>query len=231
MRGFSLAICLAAAAVWAPVLAIAGDVLYEQLPVDPDLLLHASSQEFPDQPSFTIFAADDFTVSDDAGWSVDALNSYFTTGNGSGIDADGMRWIIWDDDGGDGTPGTEMLNIVGGAYDVETGLADINLGDLGEDILLAPGDYWFTSQIIAPIGTFGQEFHAGSLDGAGSRNFHWSNPGGGFELPNEGWNDAFGLGISDVQNLAFQIGGTVVPEPTTLGLLGALSLIVLRRRR
>ena len=64
--------------------ALQGSFLYEQLPAPPELLLSAASQEFPDVPSFTIFAADDFTVPDGQGWNVQDLHSFFTTGNGSG---------------------------------------------------------------------------------------------------------------------------------------------------
>lgn len=219
--------------------ALQGSFLYEQLPAPPELLLSAASQEFPDVPSFTIFAADDFTVPDGPGWNVQDLHSFFTTGNGSGLPALGMRWIIWDDDPEAGSvPGDEVLSILGGDYDQTTGLASIDLSAIGEDVNLPPGDYWFTSQIIGEISFFGQEFHMGSLAGEGTENFHWNNPGGGFGMP-EGWLDAFGTingktgePWSDTANLAFQIGGTIIPEPgSLLSLLGLTTLFAARRRR
>lgn len=208
--------------------AVGGTVLYEQAPAPNALLLQAASQEFPDAPEFTIFAADDFTVGDAAGWNVESLHSFFTTGNGSGLPPEGIRWIIWGDNGA-GQPGNELLNVVSDGFDLMTGLADIDLSSSGDAFELPPGDYWFASQIIGGISSFGQEFHRGSLDGAGTADFLWNNPGGGFGLP-PGWVDAHGAGLSDVTNLAFQIGGSIIPEPATLCLLGMGTLSLFRRR-
>lgn len=228
MRAFSLSILMG---VWAPTVALSGggNILFEQAPAPDAMLLQAASQEFPDASEFTIFAGDDFSVTDTAGWSVESLHSFFTLGNGSGLPPEGIRWIIWDDDGS-GQPGTELLNIVSDGFDLMTGFADISLADAGGVLELEPGDYWFTSQIIGGIGSFGQEFHRGSLDGAGTSNFLWNNPGGGFGFP-AGWVDANAGGLSDVTNLAFQIGGSVIPEPGTLSLLAIASLALVRRRR
>ncbi len=235
MRGFSAG---AGVLCWVCFVAVPdclGVALYEQTPASAGMQLHAASQDFPDESSFTIIAADDFAVPAGAGWSVEALGSWFTTGNSSGLPADGIRWMIWSDDNGE--PGAELLNLVDDGYDPATGLADVDLTASGSAIDLAPGTYWFASQIIGEIGLFGQEFHAGSLDGAGTANFLWSNPGGGHGFP-VGWLDANGTinpstgqPWSDVSNLAFSIGGTVVPEPMTLGLLMLGSLVLLRRRR
>lgn len=209
----------------------AGDnTLYQQLPSD-DPFANVSSQDFPDATDFSITAADDFSVPAGPGWNVDALSANFTTGNGSGLDPIDMRWIIFEDD--NGQPGSEVLNVLGGSLDTGTGMADISLGAAVE---LAPGNYWLASQIVGEISLFGQEFQRGSDDGNGSGNFQWLNPGGAAGLP-DGWVDAnstiddtTGLPFSDVQNLAFGVFGSVVPEPTTIALLG-LAFTAIRRRR
>ncbi len=234
MRSLSLRLSLLSMVV--PSVACAsGAALYEQLPINGDPSMQALSQEFGDAADFNIIAADDFTVPAGPGWNVESLASFFSTGNGSGLDADGIRWTIWADVGGQ--PGAEVLNVLGGAYDVNTGLADADLTALGNEVELSPGSYWFGSQIIGDISTFGQEFQLGSNDGGGSLNFLWNNPGGGLGLPT-GWVDANGTinpgngnPFSDVTNLAFSIGGSIVPEPATLGLLALGGFALVFRRK
>ncbi len=226
MRTFSLSV-VALMAVVPTVACGGGSVLYEQVPAPDSMLLQAASQEFPDAAEFTIFAGDDFNVSDAAGWSVETLETYFTTDNGSGLSPEGVRWIVWEDASGE--PGAELLNVVSDGFDPITGVAGIDLVAGDGALALPAGDYWFTSQIIGDISSFGQEFHRGSLDGTGTSNFLWNNPGGGFGIPG-GWVDANDAGLSDVSNLAFQVSGSIIPEPTTLGLLAVGSLVFLRRR-
>ena len=215
-------------------LASTGGILFEQSPAPANLFLTAASQEFPATPEFTIFAADDFDVPGGPGWSVTGLTSFFTTGTGSGLPPQGIRWIIFGDNKGE--PGPELLNVVGGTLDLDTGLAQVDLQASASDIDLASGTYWLTSQLIGDLDFFGQEFHLGSLDGAGTSNFMWNNPGDGLGLPT-GWFDANGTinpdtsqPYSDVQNLAFRLNGTIIPEPATLILLVLSGLQAMRRR-
>lgn len=214
-----------------------GEILYQQAAIPPSHFQHnVVSQEFPDEPSFTTFAADDFTVTDALGWDIRGLQSVFTIGNGSGLPPNDVRWILWDDDGPGGVPGTELLNILGGSYDTFTGNALIDLQGVGANLVLTPGHYWVTTQVVGEINLFGQEFHRASLDGVGTSNFHWNNPGGGFGFP-KSWFDANatinpgdGVPWSEVQNLAFRIDGVIAPEPGAAVLLAAGALFGARRR-
>lgn len=221
-----------------PVVALAssGSSLYQQTPAPDDQLLQAASQDFPDAVQFSILAADDFGVPAGPGWHVNSLSTVFTTGGSAGEPL-GLRWNVYDDNGPGGVPGTHLLDVVGGDFDLNTGAANIDLAAANADFNLGSGNYWFTAQLIGDIGTFGQEFVRGSLDGAGTSNFHWNNPGGGYGLP-AGWVDAHGTinpatnsPWSDVSNLAFGIGGVVIPEPATIGLLILGSTAAFRRRR
>jgi PEP-CTERM motif-containing protein len=232
MRTLTLASLTLGVALMPTLASASGTVLYEQLPAPASPTNQVASQTFPDLDNSTILAADDFVVPAGPGWRIEGLTSFFTNDGNSGANPMGVQWTIWNENGPMNTPGDDILSIFDeNSFDLNTGNANIDLAGGGNAIDLDPGTYWVTSTLVAPISLFGQEFQLGSDDGAGSANFQWFNGDGEFGLPNQGWNDAFGEGISEVQNLAFQIHGSIVPEPATLALLAIGAVAMIRSRR
>jgi hypothetical protein len=216
VKHFQFGILLAAATVaWAPIPQARADVLWDQ-PYDGSSG-SIVSQVFPDLPAFSTKSFDDFVVT--GGWNINSVTIFgVEAGNPAANVAVALSITAVPD-----------FNAPPIAFALGTEVG-ANLAFTGLSIDLAPGTYWISAWVNRPFAGGGQWFWEETLPVQGSQ-FFVHNPGGGF-----------GFGTTPVpgtvvtgdgpHDLAFQIQGSVVPEPGTLTLLGlgTLGLLGLGRR-
>lgn len=182
--------------------------------------------------------ADDFSVSDSAGWSVDSFQFYgYQTNSGIPSTFTAAYVQIYDgapNDGGSVIWGDMTTNIMSstewtGAYRVSEGsfssearpLMSITADTSGLE--LGAGDYWVEV----------------SLDGSASSG-PWMPPitiegetttGNALQSTSDGWQDWLDSGTETPQGMPFLMDGSVIPAPGALALLGLAGLAGARRRR
>ncbi len=210
------------------------DVLWDQQPLGVPVG-GIIDQDIPDLGQFSTYVVNDVVFNTDV--KIDTVTTYFTNLNGA-----------W---GANVTQG--ILNIFNGdalmstddptsGGDFGPGLVNVTITDLGNQILaitadisglnlnLGAGTYWFGLSPQAGAG-IPQEFHFDATSRLGEES-QFRNPGGGFGLGTD-WGPASILqpGYNDA---SITITGTpsIVPEPTTVGLLavGLIGLVARRRR-
>jgi hypothetical protein len=211
-------------------------VLWEQLP---DLTSNAVvDQEFPDYPLYSTYLVNDVVVGG-AGWHIDSVTGFFTTnpdfGNWPAVGD--VRLNIFNKTAPLplGTDDPAAGSLVSAAFtDMGGNQANVTASGLG--IFLAPGEYWIGLTPRLPIDPYGQQFHWNSAalvgDLTGMR-----NPGGAFGAGTDWYtvqdwfaNAGASTGFEDS---AFRVTGAVVPEPTTLWVLGSALAVMagVRARR
>ncbi|GEM_PF-2456579 len=176
------------------------------------------SQEFPDQPAFSSYLADDFLV--DKNWNIETV--FVPGSNLAGFtslsNATALNWKIYrDNDGfpagdpvGGGDAPVWSLSLAPSSSSVllstgTSGHLSNTLLHLPDVLTLSPGRYWlvfYPTLAFTPYGQFG-------LQPADTSNGEFAkiiNPGGGFGF-GTGWQDWTVIGLSQ-PDFAFSIGGT-----------------------
>lgn len=214
-----------------------GEVIYDQLfPLGWNYMV---SQQFtdPENATKTSFAADDFTVPSGESWDIryiDVAGQYFEW---TGTPATAFNIYFYADN--NGVPGTTihtfenftnyneiLLDEVYHSYKYEFTLPAV--------IPFTSGVYWVSVQAIADYtvsNQWGWFSHEGTTIG---NEFHWKNPGNGFETGNIDWTAASMIVWSDF-NLAFTLYGdgldndlslTGIVQPNTSATLSATEQVV-----
>ena len=176
------------------------------------------AQEFPDEPVYSSYLADDFLVEDS--WNIETI--FVPGSNLSGftslLNANALNWKIYRDNsgfpagdpGGGGDAPVWSLSLVPTSPSVSlstgtSGHLSSTLLNLPDAITLSPGRYWlvfYPTLAFNPYGQFGLQ----PADTSNEAVAKFINPGDGFGY-GTGWNDWTILGMSQ-QDLAFSIGGT-----------------------
>jgi hypothetical protein len=168
-----------------------------------------NSQMYPDNPTYTCQAADDFIVPTDQTWFVESFEFPGFYSNGAGP-VTMANLFIYANDGGTNSPGATIVQFLQSPVTVNDGQIFF---DLAEPLVLSSGHYWISVQPIMPFVPNGQWFWRRQLAPTLGNEFHWQNPGGGFGYQNTlTWEKAslinFGT-VSNDYNLSFAIYGEV----------------------
>ena len=164
-----------------------------------------TSQKFSDLPSFANQSFDDFSLGFAAALT---LLTIYGVDHGNAALNTAVVGQIWS-----GLPGTGNL-LMSTVSGVEPG-SNLSLDISGQS--LAAGHYWLSANVERSYGA-GQWFWDTVGSVLGSQGYGY-NPGGGYGLGNT----PFAIGANT--DLAFQLEGNHVPEPSALGLPGlALAL-------
>ena len=156
-----------------PVPKLPAVVLYDQL--NNPGTFGVSSQEFPDFPAFTNFAADDFVVPSGQTWTiteVDAEGVYLGPGP-----ADNFNVFFYQNNGS--VPGTQIYSATAQSYVNNAGVFQVTLT---VPAVLAAGTYWVSVQAhmsFSPNGQWGWIERTVQANSPAA----WQNPGGGFPAP------------------------------------------------
>jgi len=156
-----------------PVPKLPAVVLYDQLN-NPGTFA-VSSQEFPDFPAFTDFAADDFVVPLGQTWiitKVDALGAYLGPGP-----ADNFNVFFYQNNGS--LPAIQIYSATAQSYVNSAGVFQVTLT---VPAVLAAGRYWVSMQAHmnrSPNGQWGWIDRTVQTNSPAA----WQNPGGGFPAP------------------------------------------------
>ena len=183
--------------------------LYEQ--VDNPDTVGTNSQEYMDFPTYSCQAADDFIIPAGQTWQVNEINvPGFYSFEGGPVDL--VNFFLYQNNPETNSPGEELLILPQLQINPSP---DGNLMLVFSDpLVLGEGHYWLSVQPIMPFGELGQWFWWQQLSPTLNEEYHWRNPGGGFEVPNTSdWLTAseviFDSPILNF-NLSFAIFGTIL---------------------
>lgn len=169
-----------------------------------------NSQMYPDNPTYTCQAADDFFVPSDQTWFVESFEfaGFYSNGTGPVTMA---NLFVYAHNSVTNSPGAAISEFL--QTPVEVTPDGLLLFNLSEPLELTSGHYWISVQPIMTFTPNGQWFWRRQLSPTLGYEFHWQNPGGGFNYQNAlTWQKAslinFGS-ISEDYNLSFAIYGEV----------------------
>ncbi len=168
-----------------------------------------NSQMYPDNPTYTCQAADDFIVPAGQTWFVESFEfaGFYSNGNGPVTMA---NLFVYANNAGTNSPDATIAEFFQSPVTVNDGQI---LFELAEPLVLSPGHYWISVQPVMSFSPNGQWFWRRQLAPTIGIEFHWQNPGGGFGFQNAlTWQKAslinFGA-ISEDYNLSFAVYGEV----------------------
>lgn len=167
---------------------------------------------------------EDFTIADDAGWSLTDFHTVQLWSSGASGVGTGYELSFWSDNAG--APGAPIASAnVTNYSEVDSGRVWFGRPEMAIDvdfdpIVLGPGNYWVEMRIIGPENSFQMV-----RDAPAQGSQLWTNYDdlGGL-LPGS---DTFGAEF----HVAFNLTGTVVPAPGSFALLGLGGFAAIRRRR
>lgn len=194
-------------------------MLYEQI-AQPSSEGAIPSQMYPDYPTLTCQAADDFFVPEGLPWEVVTLffsGSYSDDPPGGPVE---FANIFFYEDAGN-APGPEMTSFF------QVPVAATLEGDLDvtlpSPVSLPQGHYWVSVQPVMEYTESGRWLWNKQMQPTLDEEFHWQNPGGGYGFPGaESWlpgSDIEWSGSNNDLNLGFGIyggGGGIAPIITDL---------------
>ncbi len=166
-----------------PVFPASGDVLYSQLD-DP------SGSAFTDQAFEAAYAAydaegaDDFDVTDAAGWDIDTLNTPGIV-TVAGTNPFFVNHFFYDDSVG-AEPGAVQCSFPANTNFVSAGDGDVSTS---VECNLGLGSHWFSQQLRIDYNPFGQHFWATKASAVGDPGA-FRNPGNGFQTGCVDWEAA-----------------------------------------
>ncbi|MBO9662684.1 hypothetical protein [Dokdonella sp.] len=160
---------------------------------------------------FDSFGADDFTVTDAAGWTVSGFNFPVTFANGEPDDGTTYDVDVYADASGKPDDGTAPLcsaNGVAGTLDASSTALSIALP---ATCSLPPGHYWVTLQGNVDFGISNNQmywsaFSPATLPGSIAQ---WKNPGGGYEIGCTSWTALDSCGDFTDTSFGFEVVGAV----------------------
>lgn len=169
-----------------------------------------NSQMYPDNPTYTCQAADDFYIPSDQTWFLESFEfaGFYSNGTGPVTMA---NLFIYANNAVTNSPGAAIIEFLQTPVIVTP--AGLLLFNLSEPLELASGHYWISVQPVMTFTPNGQWFWRRQLAPTLGHEFHWQNPGGGFGYQNAlTWQKAslidFGS-VSEDYNLSFAIYGEV----------------------
>lgn len=179
--------------------------------------------------------ADDFTITDAAGWNINSLSFFgYLTGSTTTSPATAVNYRIWSG-GAPGAGGSILFDFSASNQMTSTGWTGIyrvlsttplatnrpimEMVAAGNSMLLGPGTYWVDFQYA------GVSFTPPIVPASG--------PGNAVQFlgTTSTWGPAIDTGSALQQEMPFTINYTVAPGPGSLGLLGVGGLLAKRRRR
>jgi hypothetical protein len=191
-------------------------ILIKPIPKFPEVILYDQldnagtvswvSQEFPDNPEFTAFLADDFFVPGGQSWRVTEVYAQGVYFNGPGP-ANNFNVFFYEDDGG--LPGTLVSSRIAQPYVESDGVFEVTLT---APVTLTSGTHWVSVQAHQPFDPNGQWGWTERTVQANSP-AAWQNPAGGFGVCPT-WDlrtTCLGSGGPDQM---FRLIGTIGPPPT-----------------
>ncbi len=154
-------------------------------------------------------AADDFVVTDAAGWTVEQIRTVGTTGTPGGST---VTVNILTNSPGGGDPDLPGGAVAGCTYPgvVPTDTLGSFVIDLPAPCILAPGTYWVEIQTAQNFGSFGQHFWSNRTTQTNSESA-WRNPGDGFASGCTSYAPATvcGVGGGAAPDLLFEVWGVI----------------------
>jgi hypothetical protein len=180
-------------------------ILYDQL--DNPGTFSPVSQEFPDEPDFTAFTADDFFVPGGQSWVVTEVYAQGVYFNGAGP-ANNFNVFFYQDSGG--LPGTEVYSATAQQYVNVGGVFEVTLSRAAT---LTSGIYWVSVQAHMSVDPNGQWGWTGRTVQANSP-AAWQNPAGGFGICPTWDLRTTCVGGPLEPDQMFRLIGTIGPPPT-----------------
>jgi hypothetical protein len=180
-------------------------ILYDQL--DNPGTFSPVSQEFPDEPDFTAFTADDFFVPGGQSWRITEVYAQGVYFNGSGP-ANNFNVFFYQDNGG--LPGTQVYSATAQQYVNVDGVFGVTLSRAAT---LTSGIYWVSVQAHMPVDPNGQWGWTDRTVQANSP-AAWQNPSGGFGICPIWDLRTTCVGDPPAPDQMFRLIGTIGPPPT-----------------
>lgn len=192
--------------------AMGNDVLYDQ--TSQPVSFGIASQDFPDFPTYSCQAADDFVIPDGETWMIETIqvNGFYSLDGGP---AQMVNLALMLNQPEMNAPGNPLIWIPGLPVESDT-IGNLQLNFFSNPITLPGGHYWLSIQPMMSFTDFGQWFWGKQAAPTLLNEFHWQNPGGGWNLPNTfTWQKAslinWGSASTD-WNLDFALFGTVMGQ-------------------
>jgi hypothetical protein len=188
-------------------------VLYDQL--NSPASFSTSSQEAPDVPTNTDFAADDFVIPSGQTWTITEMDAQGLYSSGGGP-ADNFNVFFYQNNGS--LPGTQVHSATAQSYVHNAGVFQVTLS---APAILSSGTYWVSVQAQMSFGTNGQWFWTDRTVQANSP-AAWQNPGGALNVCPTWAARTTCIGDAAAPDQMFRLmgtigGGTPTPTPTTTG--------------
>ncbi|MBE0638107.1 MAG: hypothetical protein IH598_06295, partial [Bacteroidales bacterium] len=186
-------------------------LLYEQSSV-PSNEGAVSSQEFPDYPSYSTQATDDFFVPEGQTWVIEEISVLGQYSSGGGPSQMANLFILQNNPVGNepGEPFTEYMDFpVISTPEGNLHFDLLNAPGFGP-LVLNPGHYWISIQPDMAYEPYGQWYWNKQESPTLNQEFYWRNPGGGFGIGCIDWTAAslvpWGQPVEDL-NLSFSLFG------------------------
>lgn len=166
-----------------------------------------ASQQFSDFPTYSCQSADDFVITDPAGWTIDQIVAMGQPGLVPFPQA-----LVEFYNNNAGLPGTVVDSRTTSITDAG-GTLTINLAPA---VVLPAGTYWVSVSVVGDFATYGQWFQYTHTSNNNSL-WCWQNPGGGFGSPCSSWGQhtsCFPGSYTD-NDLTFALYGFITPVELT----------------
>jgi PKD repeat protein len=189
-------------------------LLYDQMS-EPSTEPAIASQEFPDFPTYSCEASDDFVVPDGVAWNIEEIHvSGVYSQDGGPVQVAHLR--IYENDPALDQPGLMLYEFPDFPVAEDNGnlifIFTLPLTDI--EISLGEGHYWLSVQPKMEATDFGQWYWRKKKSPTLFNEFKWRNPGGGFGIPGvENWTASSALNPdTEDHNLMFGIYGNSMLE-------------------
>ena len=175
-----------------------------------------TSQEFGDIPTFTSYAADDFSVPSGSTWNIHYIDvaGFFSENVGVPINAVNV-FIYADDNGKPGIVINTFANVSSiNQMPVDTLIHKIEIA-LPSALVLTEGHYWLGVQAVGDYSTIGYWRWCSHMGMTIGNEFYFKNPLDGFGTGMIDWTSSLLIAWSDF-NLAFSFYGQGLPDDLSM---------------